>query len=89
MMSNTELKIIDTISGSIGNSISISGLTTEIKDRYGSAYYPNIYKAILSLKKENIIQLQKQGKASILSRFSRLCLKQSSWMLLECSEVPP
>jgi predicted transcriptional regulator len=65
MMSNTELKIIDTISGSIGNSISISGLTTEIKDRYGSAYYPNIYKAILSLKNENIIQLEKQGKASI------------------------
>jgi len=65
MMNGTEFRIIDTISRSLGNPISISGLTTEIKDQYGSAYYANIYKALLSLKDENIIQIERQGKSSI------------------------
>ncbi len=74
-MSGTEFKIIDMISSSLGNPISISRLTDEIKDRYGSAHYPNIYKALLSLKDENIIQIEKQGKASIpLLNFSNYLL---------------
>lgn len=67
MMNGTEFKVIDTMSRSIGNPISISGLTTEIKDQYGSAHYPNIYKALLSLKDENIIQIERQGRSSIPS----------------------
>src|SRR5712692_8603200 len=65
MMSGTEFRIIDVISRGIGNPISISGLTTEIKEYYGSAYYPNIYNALISLKNENIIQIERQGKTSI------------------------
>lgn len=65
LMSNTEFKIIDTISRELGNPISISGLTTEIKEHYGSAYYPNIYNSLISLKKENIIKIDKYGNTSI------------------------
>lgn len=65
MMSNTEFKIIDTMSKEIGNPISISGLTTEIKEHYGSAYYPNIYNSLISLKKEDIINIDKYGNTSI------------------------
>ncbi len=65
MMSNTEFKIIDMISREIGNPISISGLTTEIKEYYGSAYYPNIYNSLISLKKEKIIKIDKYGNTSI------------------------
>lgn len=64
-MSNTEFKIIDTMSKEIGNPISISGLTTEIKENYGSAYYPNIYNSLISLKKEDIIRIDKYGNTSI------------------------
>ena len=64
-MHSTEFRIIDTISRGIGNPISISGLTEEIKTQYGSAYYANIYNALTSLKDENIIQIEKQGNASI------------------------
>lgn len=64
-MSNTQFKIIDTISREIGNPISISGLTTEIKERYGSAYYPNIYNSLISLEKEKIIKIAKYGNTSI------------------------
>jgi len=65
MMRNTEFRIIDTISRGLGNPISISGLTEEIKARYGSAYYANIYNALTSLKDENIIQIERQGNTSI------------------------
>lgn len=65
MMSNTEFKIIDTISREIGNPISIRGLTAEIKEHYGSAHYPNIYNSLISLKEENIIKIEKYGNTSI------------------------
>lgn len=64
-MSNTEFKIIDTISREIGNPISISGLTTKIKEHYGSAYYTNIYNSLMSLEKERIIKIDKYGNTSI------------------------
>src|SRR5208283_843877 len=65
LMNNTEFRIIDTISREIGNPISIRGLTAEIKEHYGSAYYPNIYNSLTSLKEENIIKIEKYGNASI------------------------
>ena len=75
LISGTEFKIIDTISREIGNPISIRGLTTEIKQEFGSAHYPNIYNALLGLKDKNIIQIEKQGKASIpLLNFSNYLL---------------
>jgi len=75
LLSGTEFKIIDTISREIGNPISIRGLTTEIKQEFGSAHYPNIYNALLGLKDKNIIQIEKQGNASIpLLNFSNYLL---------------
>lgn len=80
-MNSTEFRIIDAMSREIGNPISISGLTTEIKGRYGSAYYPNIYNSLMSLGKEDVIQIEKQGKASIpLLNFSNYLLPD---MLIE------
>jgi Fe2+ or Zn2+ uptake regulation protein len=63
-MDNTEFRIIDAISREIGNTISISGLTKEIKEQYGSAYYPNIYNSLMSLKDHNILQIEKHGNIS-------------------------
>src|SRR5439155_822575 len=81
LISGTEFKIIDTISREIGNPISIRGLTTEIKREFGSAHYPNIYNALLGLKDKNIIQIEKQGNASIpLLNFSNYLLPD---MLIE------
>src|SRR6266581_4668101 len=81
LISGTEFKIIDTISREIGNPISIRGLTTEIKQEFGSAHYPNIYNALLGLKDKNIIQIEKQGNASIpLLNFSNYLLPD---MLIE------
>jgi len=75
LISGTEFKIIDTISREIGNRISINGLTTEIKQEFGSAHYSNIYNALLELKDKNIIQIEKQGNASIpLLNFSNYLL---------------
>src|SRR6266699_3791064 len=75
LISGTEFKIIDTISREIGNPNSIRGLTTEIKQEFGSAHYPNIYNALLGLKDKNIIQIEKQGNASIpLLNFSNYLL---------------
>ena len=55
--------------------ISIRGLTTEIKQEFGSAHYPNIYNAVLDLKDKNIIQIEKQGNASTpLLNFSNYLL---------------
>jgi len=75
LISGTEFKIIDTISREIGNPISIRGLTAEIKQEFGSAHYPNIYNAVLGLKDKNIIQIERQGNASIpLLNFSNYLL---------------
>src|SRR6266566_2323964 len=69
LISGTEFKIIDTISREIGNPISIRGLTTEIKQEFGSAHYPNIY------------QIERQRNASIPSlNFSNYLLPD---MLIE------
>ena len=81
LISGTEFKIIDTISREIGNPISIRGLTTEIKQEFGSAHYPNIYNALLELKDKNIIQIERQRNASIPSlNFSNYLLPD---MLIE------
>lgn len=64
-MNSTEFKIIDVMSRHIGDSISIRQLTSEIGKQFGAAYYPNVYHALSSLKEENIVQMEKQGKASI------------------------
>lgn len=64
-MNRTEFKILDILSREIGIPVSIRELTSEVKERYGSAHYANIYNSTKSLQDESIIQIEKQGKASI------------------------
>lgn len=64
-MNGTEFKIIDAMSRRMGDPVSINGLTSEIRRLSGTAYYPNIYHALMSLKGENVVRMEKQGKASI------------------------
>jgi hypothetical protein len=64
-MNDTEFKIVDAMSRRIGNAASIRRLTSEIGRQSGTAYYPNIYRALVLLKGEKIVRMEKQGKASI------------------------
>lgn len=66
-MNGTEFRIIDALSRRIGDPVSIRELTSEIKKQVGSAYYPNIYRALMSLKDENIVKIRREGKAAIPS----------------------
>jgi hypothetical protein len=67
MMNETEFRVLDVLSRSMGNPVSISGLTKEIRLLYRSAYYSNIYRALMSLSKDSTIRIEKHGRSSILS----------------------
>ncbi len=60
------LRILDTISSSIGDSLSINQLTKRIKDRYGSAYYANIYQKLQELKDKGYLNLELTGNSYII-----------------------
>ena len=63
-MDTSTLRILDTISSNIGDSLSINQLTERIKDTYGSAYYANIYQKLQDLKNEGILNLELIGRSS-------------------------
>lgn len=63
-MDTPTLRILDTISSSLGDSLSINQLTKRIKDTYGSAYYANIYKKLQDLKNEGLLNLELIGRSS-------------------------
>lgn len=65
MMDETTFRILDILSKEIGNPLSINELTKKIEERYGTAYYVNIYDKIRSLAGGNIITLSRTGKSSI------------------------
>ncbi len=58
------LRILTTISSSIGEPLSINQLTQQIKDTYGTAYYANTYQKLQELKKENVLHIETIGKSS-------------------------
>ena len=64
VMDASTLRILDTISSNIGDSLSINQLTERIKDVYGSAYYANIYQKLQNLKNEGILNLELIGRSS-------------------------
>jgi DNA-binding transcriptional ArsR family regulator len=66
-MNGTEFRVLDAMSRRVSDPVSIRQLTAEIERESGSAYYPNIYRALSSLRKEGIVAMEKQGKASIPS----------------------
>lgn len=65
-MDTPTLRILDTISSHLGDSLSINQLTERIKDTYGIAYYANIYKKLQELKKEGLLNLDNLGRSSII-----------------------
>lgn len=58
------LRILDTISSSLGDSLSINQLTERIRETYGTAHYANIYQKLQKLKKEGLLSLDLIGRSS-------------------------
>lgn len=65
-MDTLTLRIIDTISSNLGDSLSINQLTERIKDTYGTAHYANIYEKLQHLKKEGLLNLDLIGRSSVI-----------------------
>ncbi len=63
-MDTPTLRILDTLSSSIGDSLSINQLTERIKTTHGTAYYANIYQKLQDLKDEGLLTLNPIGRAS-------------------------
>ena len=63
-MDTPTLRILDTLSSSIGNSLSINQFTERIKTTYGTAYYANIYQKLQELKIEGLLTLDPIGRSS-------------------------
>jgi hypothetical protein len=71
------IRILDTIASNIGDSLSINELTNRIKNRYGSAYYANIYKKLQDLKGKGLLNLEPIG------RFSNIKLNFENYLLID------
>ncbi|HEX9861928.1 MAG TPA: hypothetical protein VGB11_01440, partial [Candidatus Bathyarchaeia archaeon] len=65
-MDKPTLRILTTVSSSLGDSLSINQLTERIKGAYGTAYYPNVYRKLQNLKTQGIINLSSVGKSSVI-----------------------
>jgi len=65
-MDKPTLRILTTVSSSLGDSLSINQLTERIKGAYGTAYYPNVYRKLQNLKTQGIINLRSVGKSSVI-----------------------
>jgi hypothetical protein len=63
-MDTPTIRILDTLSSSIGDSLSINQLTERIKTTYGTAYYANIYQKLQELKNEGLLTLDPIGRSS-------------------------
>lgn len=63
-MDTPTLRILDALSSSIGDSLSINQLTERIKTTYSTAYYANIYQKLQELKNEGLLTLNPIGRSS-------------------------
>lgn len=66
-MDTPTLRILDTISSHLGDSLSINQLTETIKDTYGTGHYANIYRKLQELKKEGLLNLNPVGRSSVIN----------------------
>jgi hypothetical protein len=57
-------RILEEITSSIGDSLSINELTNRMKGKYGSAYYANIYEKLQNLKEKGLLNLEPIGRSS-------------------------
>jgi hypothetical protein len=63
-MDTSTFRILDTLSSSIGDPISINQLTERIKKSQGTAYYANIYQKLQDLKNQDLLTLDQIGRSS-------------------------
>ncbi len=63
-MNTPTLRILDTISSNLGDSLSINQLADRIREKYGTGHYANIYQKIQELKKEGLLSLDLIGRSS-------------------------
>jgi hypothetical protein len=63
VMDKATIRILEAISSSIGDSLSINELTNRMKGRYGSAYYANIYGKLQELKSKGLLNLEPIGRS--------------------------
>jgi hypothetical protein len=66
-MDTGTIRILDVITSSLGEPMSINQLTQKIKEKYGTAYYANTYKKIKDLQEEKILCLENYGNTSIIT----------------------
>jgi hypothetical protein len=78
-MDTPTIRILDTISSSIGDSLSIYQLTERIKEHYGSAYYSNIYQKLQELKREGLLNLE----PTLIGRSSNIKLNFENYLLID------
>ncbi len=65
-MDTLTFRILDTITSRLGEPLSINQLTEKIKEKYGTAYYANIYEKLQKMKNEELIITEFYGKSSII-----------------------
>jgi len=63
-LDTSTFRILDTLSSSIGDPLSINQLTQRIKKSHGTAYYANIYQKLQDLKNQDLLTLDQIGKSS-------------------------
>ncbi len=78
-MDTPTIRILDTISSSIGDSLSIYQLTERIKEHYGSAYYSNIYQKLQELKEEGLLNVE----PNLTGRSSNIKLNFENYLLID------
>jgi hypothetical protein len=78
-MDTPTIRILETISSSIGDSLSIYQLTERIKENYGSAYYSNIYQKLQKLKSEGVLNLEPTSTG----RSSNIKLNFENYLLID------
>ncbi len=70
-MDTLTLRILETISTNLGNSMSINKLAEKIRNSNGTAYYANIYQKLQNLRNDGIVNLDRIGKSSSI----KLCFQ--------------
>ncbi|WP_067957035.1 hypothetical protein [Nitrosopumilus sp. Nsub] len=64
-MNESTLRTIDILSRRIGKPVSINKLVEKIHEKYGTAYYRQIYDEIKKLKENNEIDMIRSGKSTL------------------------
>lgn len=75
MMTETKLRVLDTLSRTIGETHSIRSLAGEVEAYHGTGHYRNVHEQLQELATEGIVSFQKAGR----SKVPRLRLNRSDF----------